>query len=97
MRPVPEIRVVEKNTFREVINDTIDTERRLAANSALRRNRNTDYLKTQERTNNKNNKITRFNSSLEDKIICLICKKSGHTTEKCFHLSKSQEKVLNKQ
>ena len=64
-------------------------ERRLAANCALRRNRNTDYLKTKESTNNTNNKTIRFNVALQDKIICLICKKTGHTTEKCFHLSKA--------
>ena len=36
LRPELEIRVEEKNTFREVINDSIDIERRLAVNSALR-------------------------------------------------------------
>ena len=85
LRPELEIRVVEKDTFKEVINDTIDTERRLAANSALQRNRNTDYLKTEELTNNKNNKTTRLNVALEDKIICLIFQNPCHTTEKCFH------------
>ena len=50
--------IVDKGTFKEVINDTIDTERRLAANSALWRNRNTDYLKIEKSTNNKNNKTT---------------------------------------
>ena len=69
LRPELEVRIVEKDTFKEVINDTIDTERRLAANSALRRNRNTDYLKTEESTNNKNNKTTRFNVALEDNSI----------------------------
>ena len=96
LHPELEIRVVEKDTFKEVINDTIDTERRLAANSAPRRNRNMDYLKTEESTNNKNNKTTRFNVVLENKTIYLIFKKPGHTTEKCFHLSKSQEAVLYK-
>ena len=38
LRPELEIRVEEKDTFREVINDSIDIERRLAANSALRKN-----------------------------------------------------------
>ena len=85
MCPGIEILVVEKNTFRGVINDSIDTEQRLAANSALRRNRNTDYSKTEESTNNKNDKNVQFNVALKDKIICLICKKPGHTTEKCFH------------
>ena len=56
MRPELEIPVEEKDTFKEVINDIIDIERRLAANSALRRNRNTDYLKTEELSNNKNDK-----------------------------------------
>ena len=40
MRPELEIRVEEKDTFREVINDSIDIEQRLAANSALRKNKN---------------------------------------------------------
>ena len=35
LRPELEIRVEEKDIFKEVINDTIDIERRLAANSAL--------------------------------------------------------------
>ena len=74
----------------------IDIERRLAATSALRRNKNTDYFKTEESTNNnKNNKTTRLNVALENKTICLICKKLGHTTEKCFHLGKAQDAVLN--
>ena len=30
------------------------------------------------------------------KFVCLICKKPGHATEKCFHLSKAQEAVLDK-
>ena len=61
LRPELEIRVEEKDTFREVINDNIDIERRLAANSALRKNKNIEYLKSDEQTNNKNNKVTRFN------------------------------------
>ena len=95
LRPELEICVEAEDTFKEVIDDIIDIERRLAANSALQRNRNTDYLKSEESTNNKNNKTTRFNVALENKIICLICKKPGHTTEKCFHLSNAQEAVLN--
>ena len=74
MRPELEIRVVQKGTFREVINDAIDTQRKLAANSALRRNKNTDYLKTEESTNNKNNKSTRFNVALEDKLFVSFVK-----------------------
>ena len=95
MRPELEILVEEKDTFKEVINDTIDIERRLAAVSALRRNRNTDYLMTEGLINNKKYKTTRFNVALENKTICLICKKPGHTTEKLFHLSKAQDAVLN--
>ena len=56
MRPELEIRVVKKDTFKEVIIDTMNTERRSAANSVLRRNGNTDYLKTEESINNINNK-----------------------------------------
>ena len=72
MRPELEIRVEEKDTFREVINDSIDIERRLAANSALPRNKNVEYSKSDEPTNNKNNKVTRFNVAREDKFVCLI-------------------------
>ena len=54
-----------------------------------------EYLKSAEQTNNKNNEVTRFNVAREDKFICLICKKPGHATEKCYHLSKAQEAVLN--
>ena len=50
LHPELEIRVAEKDTFKEVIIVTIDVERRLAANSALRRNRYTDYLKIEEST-----------------------------------------------
>ena len=96
LRPELEIPVEEKDTFREVINDSIHIERRLAANSALRKNKNMEYLKSDEQTNNENNKVTRFNVEREDKFICLICKKPGHATEKCFHFSKAQEAALNK-
>ena len=46
LRPKLEIRVEEKDSFREDINDSIDMERRLAANSALRRNKNLEYAKS---------------------------------------------------
>ena len=97
LRPELEIRVEEKDTFREVINDSIDIERRLAAISAQRRNKNMEYSKGDEPNNNENNKVTRFNLAREDKIVCSICKKSGHATENFFHLRKAQEAVLNKQ
>ena len=71
---------------------SIDTKRRLATNSALRKNKNMEYLKSDEQ---KNNRVTRLNVAREDKFVCLICKELGHTTEKCFHLSKAQEAVLN--
>ena len=29
-----------------------------------------EYLKSEEQTNNKNNKVTRFNVAREDKFIC---------------------------
>ena len=81
MRPESEIRIEEKDTFKEVINDIIDIERKLAANSAPGRNKNINYLKTDVPMNNKNNKTTQFDVALEDKIVCLICKKPGHATE----------------
>ena len=84
LRPELEIRVEEKNTFMEVIKDSIDIERRLAASSALRR-KIMEYSKSDEPTDNKNSKVTRFNVVHEDEIFCIICKKPGHTTEKCFH------------
>ena len=73
LRPQLEIRVKEKGTFREVINDNIDTERRLAVNSAQRRNKNMEYSKSDEPTNNENNKVIRFNLAREDKFVWLIC------------------------
>ena len=54
-----------------------------------------EYSKSDEPTNNKNNKVTRFNVAREDKFVCLICKMQGHASEKCFHLSKAQDAVLN--
>ena len=57
----------------EVINDTIDIKRRLAANSAIRRNKNTEYLKTDGPINNRNTKTTSFDVAREDKIIIIIC------------------------
>ena len=90
-----EIRVEGKDTFREVNNDNIDIERILAANSALRKNKNMEYLKSDEPTNNKNNNVTRFNVARKNKFISLIYKKPGHATEKSFHLSRAQEAVLN--
>ena len=98
LRPELEIRVEEKDTFKEVINDSIDIERRLAANSTLRRDKNMDYSKSDEPTNNKINKVIWFNVAREDKFVSLFCKKPGHSTEKCFHLSKNQDAILkNKQ
>ena len=43
-----------------------------------------NYTRGDESTNNKKNKT-----------ICSICKIPGHTTEKCFHLSRAQEAILN--
>ena len=54
-----------------------------------------EYLKTDEQTNIKNNNVTRFNVSREDKFVCFICKKPGHTTENRFNLSKAQDAILN--
>ena len=42
------------------------------------------HLKTEESTNNKNNKTTRFNVALEEKIICSICKKPGQQLKNVF-------------
>ena len=68
------------------LGDSIAIERTLTANSALRKNKNIEYSKTDETINSKNSKVTRFSVTPGDKIVCLICKKSGHATEKCFHL-----------
>ena len=56
-----------------------------------------EYSKGNEPTNNKNNEVIRFDVAHEDKIVCSICKKPGHATEKCFHLSKAKKAVLNEQ
>ena len=69
LRPELEIRLEEKDTFREVIKDSIDIERRLAANFALRKNKNMECLKSDEQTNNKNSKVTRFNVAGEDEFV----------------------------
>ena len=45
LRPELEIRVEEKDTFREFINDSIDIGQILASNSTLRRNKNMEYSK----------------------------------------------------
>ena len=72
LRPELGIRIEEKDTFREIdINDSIDIERRLPANSALQRNKNMEYSKSDEPTNNKNNKVTRFNVARDDKFVNL--------------------------
>ena len=68
----------------------------MAEKSALQGNKNTKYLKTDERINNKNSKTTRFDAAREDKSIIVICKKPNHTNKKCFYPSKAQEAVLNK-
>ena len=44
VRPELEIRVKIKETLKEVIHDTFNVERDLAAYSALRRNKNSDYF-----------------------------------------------------
>ena len=77
LRPELEIRVKTKETFKEVFNDTINVERDLAASSALRRNKNSDYLKMDDSINNRNNKTTRFNVARDNNINCIICKKIG--------------------
>ena len=70
LRPELEIRVKTKETFKEVFNDTINVERDLAASSALRRNKNSDYLKMDDAINNTNNKTTRFNVARDSNINC---------------------------
>ena len=67
----------------------------MTVSSAPGRNRNTNYLKTEEPINDKNNKTTRVNVAREDKFVCLIRKKPGPATENSFHLSKVQEAVPN--
>ena len=56
-----------------------------------------EYSKTVKPIDNKNSKVTRFNVARQDKSVCLICEKPDHAIEKCFHLSKAQEAVHNKQ
>ena len=51
-----QIRVKTKETFKEFFNDRINVERDLAASSALRKNKNSDYLKMDDSINNRNNK-----------------------------------------
>ena len=84
MRPELEIHVEEKDNFKKVINDYIDIERRLAANSSIRKNKNMEYSKSDEPINNKNNNVSRLNVVREDNLVCLICEKPGYATEKCF-------------
>ena len=43
-----------------------------------------EYSKTDEPINNKSSKVTRFDVARQHKFVCLICKKPGHTTERCF-------------
>ena len=78
-----EIRVKTKESFKEVFSNTINVERDLAASSALRRNKNSDYLKTDNSINNRNNKTTRFNVARDNNMNCIICKKPGHVAENC--------------
>ena len=79
LRPELEIRVKTRETYNEVFHDTINVERDLAASSALRRNKNSDYLKMDDCINNRNNKTTRFNVARDYNINCIICKKKpGH-------------------
>ena len=93
LRPELEIRVKTKEKFKEVFNDTINVERDLVASSALRRNKNSDYLKMDDPINNKKNKRTRFNVARDNNVNCIICKKPGHVAESCYYLTKAQEAV----
>ena len=97
LRPELDIRVKTKETFKEVFNDTINVEKDLAASSALRKNKNPDYLQMNDSINNRNNKRTRFNVARDNNIHCIICKKPGHFAENCYHLTKAQEAVARKQ
>ena len=69
----------------------------MAASSALRRNKNSDYLKVDDSINNRNNKTARFNVARHNNINCIMCKKPGHVDENCYHLTKAQETVSKKQ
>ena len=69
----------------------------MAASSALRRNKNLDYLKIYDSTNDRNSKTTRFNVAQDNNINCIICKKPGHVAENYYHLTKGQEAVSKKQ
>ena len=68
--PELEIRVKTKETFKEVFSDTINVKRDLAASSALKRNKNSDYLKIDDFINNRNNKTTQFNVARDKNINC---------------------------
>ena len=47
--------------------------------------------------NNRDNKTSRFNIPGGKKINCLICDKPGHVAKNCYHLTKAQNAVSEKQ
>ena len=46
----------------------------MAASSALRRNKHSDYLEIDDSINNRNNKTTRFNVARDNNLNCIIYK-----------------------
>ena len=47
--------------------------------------------------NSINNKTTQFNVVRDKNINCIMCEKPGHVAENCYHLTKAQETVSEKQ
>ena len=86
-----------KETFKEVFSDTINVDRDLAASYALRRNKNSDYLKMVDSIKNRNNITNRFNVARDNKKNCIICEKLGHVDENCNYLNKAQEVAFKKE
>ena len=69
----------------------------MAASSAARRKKNSDYSKIDDSVNNRNDKTTQFNVARDKKINCILCKKLGQVAKNCYHLTKAHEVVSKKQ
>ena len=66
LRPELEIRVKTKETFKEDFNHAINVERVLAASSAPRINKYSDYIKMNDSINNRNYTIEKLGSMLHE-------------------------------